>query len=275
VTSLRMPAVAGQFYPGDPESLRRDVQARLGQAPPGGGPGGSNDAVALLVPHAGYIYSGRVAGAVYAAAALPAALAILCPNHTGAGHDVAVMNRGAWLTPLGEAPIHEKLADLILEACPMAAVDERAHRGEHALEVQLPFLQVVRPGFRFVPICVGTGELEVLLELGHGLARALDRCGESASAIISSDMSHYIGAAEAHRKDMLAIDRILAIDPEGLHGTVSRERISMCGIYPAVAGLAAARDRGARGARLVAYANSGEVSGDLGQVVGYAGVIVS
>jgi AmmeMemoRadiSam system protein B len=268
---VRMPAVAGQFYPADPQRLRRDVESRLG-APPQGGPLAAR---AVMVPHAGYIYSGRVAGAVYAAAGLPEALVILCPNHTGAGEPIAVMNRGAWLTPLGEAPIHEALADLILAACPGAVVDAAAHRDEHALEVQLPFLQVARPGFRFVPICVGTDRLEDLLDLGHALASAMDRCGETASAIISSDMSHYISALEARRRDMLALDRVLALDPEGLHRTVRHERISMCGVSPAVAGLAAARERGARAAQLVAYAHSGEVSGDMDHVVGYAGVIAS
>jgi AmmeMemoRadiSam system protein B len=216
-----------------------------------------------------------VAGATYASARLPATLVILGPNHTGAGEPIAVMHRGAWRTPLGSVRINEALADRILETCPPASVDERAHRREHSLEVQIPFLQVTMREFTFVPICVGTGRLAALTTLGQALAGAIRGWSEPVGIVVSSDMSHYIPAQEAREKDMMAVERILALDPEGLHQVVRERDISMCGISPAVAGLTAAKANGATSARLVAYANSGDTSGDYDRVVGYAGLSVS
>lgn len=272
---MREPAVAGFFYPGDPGELRAEVEECLAWRPEGATEGAEAPAAAVIVPHAGYVYSGRVAGATFAAARLPATLVILCPNHTGVGESIAVMDRGAWRTPLGPAPIDEPLADWILEACPLATVDPRAHRREHSLEVQLPFLQVRMKEFSFVPICVATGRLPELVRLGDALAGVVRGWSRPVGIVISSDMSHYIPSGEAREKDMTAIDRILAMDPEGLHQVVHERDISMCGIYPAVAGLTAARANGAAAARLIAYANSGDTSGDYDRVVGYAGLTIS
>ena len=276
---VREPAVAGYFYPADAEALRSEVEHCLrwrpqpsGDQPEAGAPA---PAVAVVVPHAGYEYSGRVAGAVYATTSLPRSLLILCPNHTGEGRQIAVMNRGVWRTPLGDAVIDEPLADRILEACELAAVDDRAHRREHALEVQLPFLQVRMKEFAFVPICVGTGSLAALTQLGHDLGRVIQKCPEPLGIVISSDMSHYIAAPEAREKDMMAVGRIMSMDPVRLHRVVLEKEISMCGFAPAVAGLTAALDAGARSARLVAYANSGDASGDYDRVVGYAGLAIT
>ena len=264
--------MAGQFYPADPDALRAEVVSALRFA----APETPAPAAAVVVPHAGYVYSGRVAGATYASAALPATLVILCPNHTGRGRRIAVMNRGVWRTPLGLAKIDEGLADLILTTCATAEPDETAHRREHSLEVQLPFLQVIMDGtFSFVPICIGASDLGVLLELGAGLARAIRDWPQAAAILISSDMSHYVSAQEARSKDAMAIERIIHVDPEALHQVVREEQISMCGVAPAVAGLAAARLGGATEGRLVAYANSGDVSGDNESVVGYAGLAIA
>ena len=268
---IRRPAVAGQFYPADPETLKRDlVTLTRGQSPPADPRG-----VALLVPHAGYIYSGRVAGATYVSARLARRAVILCPNHTGLGEAIAVNDEGHWETPLGRVPIDAPLAQAILERCPKACVDDAAHVREHSLEVQIPFLQHLVGEVRFVPICVGTLHLGTLLDLGRALAGAIRDDGGDILVIISSDMSHYVPAAVAESQDRLAIERVLAIDPEGLHRVVREEEISMCGIAPAVAGLEAARRLGASGARLVAYGHSGETSGDVRSVVGYAGVAVT
>ncbi len=270
---IRQPVFAGQFYPANPTDLRVEVERMLGAAavpPPTGRP-----ALALIAPHAGYVYSGRVAGATYAAAELPHTLVILCPNHTGRGSSLAVMNEGSWETPLGRVPIDGTLADRILEEVAEASVDALAHLREHSLEVQLPFLQVKLGEFSMVPICVGTQRLDLLIEVGHGVGRALARHASPAAIVVSSDMSHYIPAEEARMKDMMAIERITALDPEGLHRVVREHDISMCGYAPAVAGLTAAVDRGATTACLVDYANSGEASGDETRVVGYAGLTVS
>lgn len=268
---IRRPVVAGQFYPADPDTLKRDlVTLTRGQSPPSEPRG-----VALLVPHAGYIYSGRVAGATYISVRLARRAIILCPNHTGLGEEIAVNDEGHWETPLGRVPVDAPLAQAVLERCPKARVDDSAHGREHSLEVQIPFLQHLVGEVRFVPICVGTLRLGSLLDLGRALAEAVRDDGGDILVIISSDMSHYVPAAVAERLDRQAIERVLALDPEGLHRVVREEEISMCGIAPAVAGLEAARRLGASGARLVAYGHSGETSGDVRSVVGYAGVAVT
>jgi len=159
--------------------------------------------------------------------------------------------------------------------------DDVAHSREHALEVQLPFLQQIVHEFTFVPIVIGTGRLEVLTELGSSLARALkpaaaaDGTKYDVLIIASSDMNHYEGDERTRVKDRMAIDQVLALDPVGLWETVQREQITMCGYGPAVAMLTAARELGATKAELVKYATSGDVSGDRDWVVGYAGMIVS
>ena len=284
-TPLRHPAVAGQFYPSNAGKLQQEIQTFVQSKQE------KIRALGCLVPHAGYMYSGHVAGAVYARLQLPRCFVILCPNHTGAGQPLAIMSRGRWLTPLGEVAIDEELADKIKHEFPAIRDDDAAHSREHALEVQLPFLQQLVPEFTFVPIVLGTGNLEVLTELGSSLARALKsqasaapsplaRSGVEASQrnvllIASSDMNHYEDDERTRRKDRLAIDRVLALDPAGLWETVHREQISMCGYGPAVAMLTAARELGAGKAELVKYATSGDVSGDRDWVVGYAGMIVS
>ena len=268
---IRRPAVAGQFYSADPEALRRDlVELTQGRLPPS-----EPRVIAVLVPHAGYIYSGRVAAATYTSVCLPKRMVILCPNHTGAGEPIALDDEGEWQTPLGRVPIDTSLARAVLERCRQARVDGVAHSREHSLEVQLPFLQHLVGEFRFVPICIGTLRLPVLLDLGRAIGEAIAAAGEEVLLIISSDMSHYVSADVADRQDHKAIDRMIAIDPEGLHRVVLGEDISMCGIAPAVAGLEAARRLGAGEGRLIAYGHSGETTGDVRSIVAYAGLAIA
>jgi AmmeMemoRadiSam system protein B len=266
----RRPAVAGSFYPADPEALRSAIDAMTGGRTPPREP----IALALLVPHAGYVYSGRVASETYLASRLPARLVILGPNHTGEGSPIAIMSEGSWRTPLGDAGIDAALATAILGRCPAASEDAAAHRREHSIEVQVPILQRLVPDFRFVPVCVGTQRLTALLDLGRSLAAAIQASGGECLMVMSSDMSHYVPAALAERQDRKALDRIRALDPAGLHRVVLEEEISMCGMAPAVAGLEAARLLGASSARMVAYGHSGERTGDDGSVVAYAGVSI-
>lgn len=268
---IRRPAVAGQFYPADRETLESDLVALTqGKSPPAEPRG-----IALMVPHAGYMYSGRVAAKTYTAVRLARRAVILCPNHTGRGEAIAINDEGHWETPLGRVPVDATLARAVLGGCRQAVVDQEAHRREHSLEVQLPFLQHLVGEVTFVPICVGTLHVQDLLSLGRAVAAAVQEDGGEILLIISSDMSHYVPAAVAARQDHRAIERVVALDPEGLHRIVLEEDISMCGIAPAVAGLEAARKLGAREARLVAYGHSGETSGDVRSVVGYAGVAVT
>ncbi len=261
----REPAVAGRFYPGDAAHLARDVARLLGPPAP------AEPALGVLAPHAGYVYSGQVAGATYARVAIPERAVVLSPNHTGLGARVSLWPDGAWKTPLGPVPVDPGLTEA-LRGCRLVREDRAAHRHEHALEVQLPFLRMRRPDVAIAALCLGPLSADEALELGDALAEAVRT--RPALIVASSDMSHYVSADEAREKDHRALDRFLALDARGLHDTVRREDISMCGVVPATVLLAAARQLGARSAELVSYANSGDVSGDRDNVVGYAGAVV-
>jgi AmmeMemoRadiSam system protein B len=266
---VRRPAVAGRFYPAQPDVLLHDIQSYLTAA------AAKVRAFGCVVPHAGYMYSGHVAGAVYAHLELPRRFIILCPNHTGMGKPIAVMTRGSWDTPLGQVEVDEPLAAELLASCRLASEDADAHRAEHALEVQLPFLQAIRSKFTFVPITVGVGSFEPLHALGEALAKIIGKANEPVLIIASSDMNHYESDAITRVKDAKAIDRILGLDPRGLFDVIMHEDISMCGYGPTVAMLTAGKILGATSAELVKYATSGDISGDRNMVVGYAGVVVS
>ncbi len=275
-TSIRQPAVAGRFYPANAQRLRAEVEtfttrrAAAGEAPEEA----LIPAIGCIAPHAGYMYSGAVAGAVYRRLKLPQRCVILCPNHTGGGEPLAIMSEGAWRTPLGEMQIDSEIAEALKSAVSFLSEDQEAHRYEHALEVQLPFLQVLKPLISFVPIAVGTSDFEVLSGLGDAIARVASSLAEPVLIIASSDMNHYESDSVTRIKDRRAIDQILALDPRGLYGTVRHENISMCGYAPATIMLTAARELGATQAELIRYATSGDVSGDRDMVVGYAGIAV-
>lgn len=271
-TLLRRPAVAGRFYPSDPEDLRAEAQAYLSQFR-------SNNqetvqAIGCIAPHAGYVYSGHVAGAVFARLEIPERCVVLCPNHTGMGRPLAILSEGAWETPLGEVPIDEELAGALKVQFPALHEDSAAHRAEHAIEVELPFLQLCQPKLRIVPIALGTGQFVTLEALGMALAEVIAAQTGPVLIVASSDMNHYESDAVTRVKDHRAIERILTLDPRGLFDVVTQQNISMCGFGPATVMLTAARRLGATSAELVKYATSGDISGDRDAVVGYAGVIV-
>lgn len=266
--TIRHPAVAGRFYPRDPDDLRADVESYFPEVQQ------TVQALGCVVPHAGYVYSGHVAGAVYAKLDVPRRCILMCPNHTGMGRPLAIMSQGEWETPLGQIRIDSTLADILKRCFPLLTEDAEAHRAEHAAEVQLPFLQISNPGCTFVPIALGTGQYEVLEALGEAIAQAVQSLDEGVLLIASSDMNHYENDAVTRHKDFKAIERILVMDARGLFDVVMNEDISMCGFGPTVAMLTAARRLGATGTELVRYATSGDVSGDRDRVVGYAGIIV-
>ena len=268
MSAVREPAVAGRFYPVDPERLRADIESYLSPASAGCA------AIACMVPHAGYMYSGAVAGAVFSRLEISASCIVLGPNHTGRGHPLAIMNKGAWRTPLGEVQIDADLSSDLIATFPALSADSAAHHSEHAIEVELPFLQVCRPDAQFVPIAIGTGQLVLLEQLGEALAEVVKKRRTPVLIIASSDMNHYEDDVTTRVKDRKAIEKILALDAPGLYETVIKESISMCGFGPAVAMLTAARRMGAEKAELVQYATSGDVSGDRTLVVGYAGMII-
>lgn len=268
----RRASVAGSFYPGRASELRALVlelmAAKKGAA--------RLRALAVVSPHAGYVYSGGVAGAVFSSVEIPATCVILGPAHREIGPRFAIQKAGSWETPLGEVPIDDVLSGLIMDNCPEVKDDPAAHRLEHSLEVQVPFLQVARPDVSIVPICVSyEARYEDLDALGRALAAATAGSGREALIVASTDMSHYISRARAADLDRLAIDRVLDLDPRGLYDVVERRGITMCGVRPTTAVLVAALGRGASRAALVRYATSGDVTGDDREVVGYAGLTIA
>lgn len=263
----RPAAVAGSFYPRGEAELRRMIAGMTSSDVP------RVKAAAVVAPHAGYVYSGPVAGAVYSSVVLPSTYIILAPAHRPIRPTFALMDDGTWETPLGSIPVESGLAAEILRLCPEARVDPAAHAAEHSLEVHLPFLQAQRSGISIVPINVSyRAGFDELASLGRAIAAAIKEFGPDVLLIASTDMSHYVSAAAARKKDFLAIDRILALDPRGLVEIVRDEDITMCGVLPTAAVLIAAAEVGATKGELVRYATSGDVTGDDREVVGYAGL---
>jgi hypothetical protein len=274
---IRQPAVAGQFYQGSPSALRDQVERFLVPEAK------KVKALGIVSPHAGLVYSGSVAGAVYSRIELPGTFVLIGPNHTGLGAPVSLMAKGTWETPLGTVRINDDLAEAVLSKSRRIHDDTMAHLQEHSLEVQLPFIQCLKRNFTIVPIQIMDTRLETCIEIGNAIASAIAECGVGSAdytdggtlIVASSDMSHYVSAETAKKKDHAAIERILDLDAQGLYHTVRDEGISMCGFGPVVAMLTACKVLGATKAELVKYTNSGEVSGDYDQVVGYAGIVVS
>lgn len=266
----RRPAVADMFYPADRVQLIRQLERFI---KPSDSP---TKVIAAIAPHAGYMYSGAVAGEVFSRIYVPDTVVILGPNHRGVGSSVSVMALGSWEMPGGMVPVNEKLSRLILGATEKNGVAEdiHAHAVEHSVEVQIPFLQYIRPDVTIVPIIVSRLTFDRCSQIGVGLAHAVREYGRDVLIVASTDMTHYESHDTAREKDGLAIELILDLDDQGLYGTVFKQGISMCGMMPTTIALSACKALGATGAELIRYATSGEVSGDYGQVVGYAGMIV-
>ncbi|HXX93028.1 MAG TPA: AmmeMemoRadiSam system protein B [Planctomycetota bacterium] len=265
--SVRSPSVAGTFYPGRAEELRRAVDSTLPTVP-------KERALAVVVPHAGYVYSGKVAGAVYGRIEIPRDVVILGFNHRGFGSDFGVWREGGWITPLGQAPVHTELADAIKGAFLPADFDETGHLEEHSGEVQIPFLQRLRPDLRIVPVALSVGLDERSFRQLLAFGQALAGLREEFLVVASTDLNHYESQEVTLRKDKAVIAAIEALDPEALRHTLSELGVSMCGYAPTIAGVAYARAKGATRARTVLHATSGEVSGDYDRVVGYVGMII-
>ena len=275
--SVRPPAVSGRFYPSDPVELRATVATLLADARKAVRPSG-RPALGVVAPHAGYIYSGPTAARVFADVTLPALVIILAPNHTGisaAEGGVSLWEAGAFRTPLGDVPIDAEMAEALLEVSRgVVAVDHDAHRAEHAVEVELPFLQLLRSDVRIVPLVLAWDAWDAARLLGEMLARLVQAADEPVLLLASSDMNHYEPAGLTEQKDAQALDAIRALDGAELLARCRRDRISMCGRGPAATLIAAARALGAERAEVVDYRHSGWVSGDNARVVGYAGVVI-
>jgi len=265
---IREAAVAGQFYPGWPAELRETIKFMTA------GEGVKAEAIGVVCPHAGYIYSGPVAGAVFSALKFPATFILIGPNHRGMGKPFSLMKDGIWKTPLGETPVNTELAQAILKESTYLEPDHLAHRYEHSLEVQLPFLQYFKPDITIVPIILSHADASVYQEIGLSIARAEQKTGMDVIILASSDMTHYEPHDSATSKDRQAIAAILDLDADELVRRIAKYDITMCGYAPVISLITAARELGAKKAELVKYQTSGDTSGDYSSVVGYAGIII-
>ncbi|MFC1888432.1 AmmeMemoRadiSam system protein B [Thermodesulfobacteriota bacterium] len=266
---LRKSAVDGSFYPASPEILGKEIRAMITEG------GKKEHALGVVSPHAGYVYSGKVAGEVLSDVTITPTVVVLGVNHRGIGSRASIMTSGRWETPLGMIDIDEALAGRILKESPALNDDPDSHAYEHSLEVQLPFLQILRPDFKLVPITFQMLKYDDCATVASAIAKAVADSGHDVLIVASSDMTHFETAENARRKDELAIDRILDRDPKGLFNVVTRNNISMCGMIPTTIMLSTTDALGAKKARMVRYTNSGEVTGDMTNVVAYTGIIVS
>lgn len=269
IVMIRTPAVAGSFYPEDPKTLLEEVENHVQKI------AAKTRALGILSPHAGFMYSGDVAGAVYSRIEIPDTVIFLGPNHTGQGQPISMMAQGSWSLPMGTVKIDSDLAGELLQASSIIQNDPSAHVNEHCLETQIPFIQYFRRDFKIVPICLMKTNYQTCEEVSREIVGAINRLERRSILIVaSSDMTHYESHESASRKDRQVIDLILQRDARAVFTTVQKQNITMCGVIPATIMLMCCNKMGASQAELVKYMTSGETSGDYKRVVGYAGVII-
>jgi AmmeMemoRadiSam system protein B len=276
---VRRPTQAGSFYEGDAEALKIQVEnCFLHEFGPKKQPqvnrSGPRQVVGLVCPHAGYMFSGAVAANAYyelAQDGKPDTVVILGPNHTGYGSALALMNDGVWRTPLGDVEVDGVIADQIVRETRLVDVDDVAHRFEHSIEVQLPFLQYLYGSeFKFVPVCFQMQDLASAVEVGKALAEVLAR--KNAVVIASSDMTHYEPQVNAAAKDLAALKAVEAMDEKRFYSIIETQNVTACGYGPIATVIAYAKGLGAKEAKLLCYKSSGDITGDYSSVVGYAAV---
>jgi AmmeMemoRadiSam system protein B len=262
----REPAVAGTFYPAAPAAVAAEIaQLVVSDAAP-------VPAVAVVSPHAGWRYSGALAGKLFAGVDVPARVLVIAPNHTGNGPRASVWPDGAWRLPGVAVPTDTGFVAALLAASPLLRADRDAHEDEHAIEVLLPLLAARQPALRLAAVVLGGLSFRECEALGQAVAAAIATTADPTLIVASSDMSHYLADDEARDVDRLALAPLAAADPRGLFDTVRAHGISMCGYIPATVALIAARARGATRASVVGYATSADAGGDPDRVVGYAAV---
>ncbi|MDD2751554.1 MAG: AmmeMemoRadiSam system protein B [Candidatus Omnitrophica bacterium] len=269
-TNLRQPWVAGQFYPSSTKQLNSQISGFINSKTK------KENCIACMLPHAGYDYSGLVAGQTVSRVNLKEKIILLGPNHTGGGVPFSIMPEGSWLTPLGEVKIDSLLAHELLKEIPELQADNKAHLNEHSLEVELPFLQYFKTNFQIVPIAFASMDLDSLKKIGRGIASCAEKLKikDSLLLVASSDMTHYEPQAQAEKKDRLAIESILELNEDKLFQVINEHAITMCGVSPVITMLSAAKALGAKKGELVKYQTSGDTTGDTLAVVGYAGIII-
>jgi len=270
----RPPAVAGQFYPAAAGKVEAELDRVIQPATE------LRDAIGIVVPHAGWTYSGATAGLVYSAVKMPDHVILIGPNHHGIGSAYALFDAGQWQTPVGDVPIDEPLAAELLDNCDLLAADLRAHSAEHSLEVQVPMLRRVNPNVRVVPLLIGGGWPESggrsrLRDIGDAIASTVREFGKPVLLVASTDLNHYEDQETSHIKDKLVLDAVVKLDEDALMDRVRDVEVSMCGVAPTYVVIHAAKKLGARRAELIDYRTSGDVTGDFSAVVGYGGVVIS
>ncbi|MFH1640954.1 MAG: AmmeMemoRadiSam system protein B [Candidatus Omnitrophota bacterium] len=269
-SKIRRPAVAGQFYHSSKLGLEKQIKGLIDVTVV------KTDAIACMVPHAGYMYSGNVAAATFSNINIKDKVILLGPNHTGLGHELSIMTEGSWITPIGEVRIDDNFAKKLVSDSKFLKDDPLAHLSEHSLEVELPFLQYLKTNFSIIPIAFLSDDLKILREIGKEIADSIKSSGieNSVTIVASSDMTHYEPANIAKEKDMLAIESILELNEEKLMRTLREFNVSMCGYAPVVCMLSLAKALGAKNSKLIKYQTSGDITGDYDSVVGYAGIII-
>lgn len=268
----RPPCVAGMFYPDNPTALRASVEAWLATAQ-----GPLVDALVTLLPHAGHVYCGHIIGKTLGRVRLPQSVLLLCPNHSGQGHALGVWTEGQWHTPLGATEVDSELATALLDLKCGFAADRASHLKEHSLEVLLPFLQCHSPHTKIVPVSIAMQDMQALQAIGTAVGNLLSKRraqGQECSIIVSSDMNHFDDQQTTVRKDSLALAALLQLDPELLLQQIIANKISMCGILPAICSIYAAQAQKNCVAEIVQYTTSAETSNDMSRVVGYCGLLV-
>jgi AmmeMemoRadiSam system protein B len=270
LSSPRRAVVAGQFYPGSEDSLTKMLQTLI--------PAGAKkqEAVACMLPHAGYMYSGRVAGETIAEVRIKEKIILLGPNHTGYGSPFSIMTRGSWETPLGKVEIDASLAGELLKNSEYLSDDRNAHEQEHSIEVELPFLQYLKSSFEIVPMAFMSDDIKALKCIGEEIGRLINekKMQKEVLIVASSDMTHYEPQKETEEKDRQAINAILELDADRLMKKIKELDVTMCGYAPAIVMISAAKALGAKKGRLIKYQTSGETTQDFESVVGYAGIII-
>ncbi len=269
-SKIRPATFAGQFYPAQAQDIKKLIAGFIEP------PEFKIDCLACMLPHAGYIYSGKVASRTVSGINIKDKVVLLGPNHTGSGEAYSIMTEGAWRTPLGDVNIDSVLAKSILEASEYLEEDSLAHASEHSLEVQLPILQYFKKSFEIVPIAFMSDDLSVLKKIGEEIAGVIirNKLKDKVLLVASSDMTHYEPKESAEKKDKIAIEAILGLDPDKLMAQIGRLNISMCGYAAVIVMLSAALSLGAKEASLISYQTSADATGDKSAVVGYAGIIV-
>ncbi|MFC1645633.1 AmmeMemoRadiSam system protein B [Candidatus Omnitrophota bacterium] len=268
---IRMPVVSGKFYPSDKNTIKKQLTSFLKES-------SKEDSLACIMPHAGYVYSGKVAIRTAASVVMKENVILLGPNHTGIGETVSIISQGKWQTPLGDIEINSTIAEQLKKECPLFKEDSSAHAYEHSLEVELPILQFLyNQKFRIVPVVLMPANKSAYENVAHAIYKTISGLDIKDKTLIvaSSDMTHYESQESAKQKDNLAIEAILNLDEDSLIERLSKHNISMCGYAPVIISIITAKKLGAKNAKLILYQTSGEASGDFESVVGYAGITIS